>query len=144
MLIKLFSPHIGLQTSRRVISYSINMDNNIAVVWTKCLRTEPSGFYEYTCTHCGTTIVAVPQLCVNHQIIGYKGFGALEEAIQLNLHKIQCRNDNCYERCTTSFMPNFHVFIELDIRPGITYKSGLNCQLKDIPPLINLSKFPLK
>lgn len=81
------------------------------------------------------TIVLEP----NHKIIAKEGFSSLEKSLSFRspIYQIRC-SDPCLGKYTWFREPRIHIFIELDIRPNIQYKTGLNCKLKQLPTTLSL------
>lgn len=105
---------------------------------------EPSLFKTYDCNNptCNFEPKNIPFLSVNHKTIGRNGFGALEKAIQFHsrIYKIRCPKKECNGIATEINLTNFHIFIELDIRPQIQMTAGMKCTLGDFPIILNLEK----
>lgn len=67
----------------------------------------------------------------------------LEEAFSYNfqIKNVKCQHSECSGRRTEYVKFNVHVLcIELDIRVSLDTKTGMNCQLKDFPIIINVLK----
>ncbi|XP_015123412.1 uncharacterized protein LOC107045603 isoform X2 [Diachasma alloeum] len=84
--------------------------------------------------------------CVNHKTIGRLKFGALQEALEHHsrLWKVKCSEKKCPGSCTVDIILNFHIYIELDIRPNVRAEVSLRCKLRDFPIHLNLGGMPYR
>ncbi|XP_077270779.1 uncharacterized protein LOC143901979 [Temnothorax americanus] len=123
-----------VQTDRRIVSYTIDCDDNIASMTKNILTTEPSIQNTKKCTGCNVTTFPTVILQPNHKIIAKEGFSSLEKALDFRspIYKIRCC-DPCLGKYTWFREPRIHIFIEFDIRPNIQCKTGLNCRLEQLP-----------
>ncbi|CAL1672428.1 unnamed protein product [Lasius platythorax] len=109
-----------VQTDLRIVSYMIDAFDNIANVtkisWTQSL------------------VYRTRKNAPNHKIIAKEGFSSLEKALSFRspIYKIRCC-DPCLGKYTLFREPRIHIFIELDIRPNIQCKIGLNCRVEQLP-----------
>jgi len=122
----------------------IDVYNNIAVMWTNLTKDEPcvNKISECSSNECQKEINNISVLGVNHQLIQKKGFMYLEEALDYNfqIKNIKCQQSECSGRRTEYIKFNIHLYIELDIRVSLNAKTGMSCQLKDFPIIINILK----
>jgi hypothetical protein len=121
-------------------SYSIDIWDSVAAIWTTCFCSHPSAFDSYECPNCGSSTSHIAALFVNHKIIGKNGFEALQDALELSNHAriTQCSNENCSEMRTANRSYGSQVFIELDIRPELSATTGMHCKLRDFPKTLDL------
>jgi len=126
-----------VQTNRRIVSYMIDSFDNIANVTKHILTTEPSIQNTKKCTGCNVTRFPTVILGSNHKIIANEGFSSLEKALGFKspIYKIHCC-DPCLGKYTWFREPRNHLFIELDIRPNIQCKIGLNCRVEQLPTIL--------
>lgn len=129
-----------IHTTNRILSYSMDALDSIVNVVKKTLDSYPSVYVTENCSECSDRFYSIPCLDPNHKKIIMKGFGALE-ALDFRpcIYNVKC--ERCNGKLLLKKKLNFHIFIDLDIRPctplGIA-KNGLQCKLTQLPVTIKL------
>ncbi|XP_048514041.1 uncharacterized protein LOC125501690 [Athalia rosae] len=118
------TPHYDRHS--KLTSYSIDLFDNLNMIWERCFNPEPSAFYTCRCSDCNIHTSVIPTLIINHKIIGESGFTGLWEALGFYC-KLQtsCNNKNCDQLCQVDITYNTQIFIELDVRPDLTFSRGM-------------------
>ena len=134
-----------IKTINRVISYSIDAEESLAITWKNLFSySEPSAYRIMDCKLCGNNynVSNIPTLGVNHKIIASKGFGALQKALDFHVRivNVRCLYKGCPEnKATITIMSNHCIFVELDIRTSSSSQCGLECSLDDFATTLQLN-----
>lgn len=123
--------------TNKILSYTIDAENNIANLIQQILQTNPSKCNTEKCT-CGERTIYHSTIAPNHTIISKKGFRALQEALEFwsPIYNINCCNA-CLGKLTCTDELGEHIFIELDVRHHHNLKQSLRCSLGEFPTTIN-------
>lgn len=122
----------------KILSYTIDAENNIANLIKQILKTNPSKRDIEKCYTCGERTIYHSTIAPNHTIISKKGFKALQEALGFlsSTYNISCRR-GCLEKSTRTSQLGEHIFIELDVHHHHNLKQSLRCSLGEFPVTMN-------
>lgn len=106
-----------IHMTNRILSYSMDALDSIVNVVKKTLNSYPSVYVTENCSECSERSYSIPCLDPNHKKIVKKGFEALEEALDFRpcIYNVKCQQ--CNGKLLLKEKLNFHIFIDLDIRP---------------------------
>lgn len=137
-----FPSSMSINTERTYMLHSIDATTSVASIVEKTLSSEPSVRNTVKCSHCDGRVFNDILLRPNHHTISRQGFGALEKALEYfpKLTKVTC-GKTCTGSCTVTKKLMPHCFIELDIRSSLKQMNGQQCQLSQLPAVINLREW---
>ncbi|XP_049310745.1 uncharacterized protein LOC109580079 [Bactrocera dorsalis] len=141
LLTELFPSKECIGVIKALKSYIVDLKDYLSSIVKKCFQSKPSALRHYTCLNCGEYTVPVPLLYINHKNFREpNGFEALKDLQAFNEHKrYSCINSSCEMQCSVNTVYSNQVFVELNVRPDLSYKSGKRCRLKEFPTTLELN-----